>query len=226
MRTPKNIQRLAATLCLSFLIAGLTACADPKNTSDENNTNHRVDRFVTVSDGEFNFREPVLGLDSNGQPMFIVHFDYTNTTLEEKNASLIWMEHIKAFQGDERLETALPPVHFEHSNLTDRINDNILPNDTITAAFCYELIDNTTPVDLIIDKEIYGEEEATKTFNIAGLPQPEKPTPTPTPAPSTQDTPSADDASSAPKAHAGELTPQPVGEPSTKPSGKLPGKIV
>lgn len=230
MRTPDKIMRLTAVLCLTLCAVTLTACTAGESTGSEPTPTPQTEDYIAVSEGDFSFQEPILALDADGQPMLIVPFDYTNTTLEEKNASIIWMDHIRAYQGDQRLETALPPKEFTYSHLTDRINDNILPEKSLTAAFCYELIDNTTPVDLKIDKEIYGDEEMTKTFNLAGLPQQEKPAPTPTPmpepTPTTEEAPPAGEANPAPKAQAENLTPQPVSEPSAKPSPKTPNSIV
>lgn len=175
-------------LILMFLVLfAMTACGDSgtdsngepnnnDNASVENNTNGDVyfkDNEVKINDLKIKITEtkviPVgeTGNEYGDKPVFAIWYETTNLTDEEIDPSTAWISIFTAIQDNNpnsinELEMgALPDEKYLDSQL-----ETIKKDGTVENAVAYELDDSETPVTLVANQGIVGDEIGRQDYEI------------------------------------------------------------
>lgn len=109
------------------------------------------DRTLTAPDGVLKITSIESGTDYDGKPMFYVLFDLTNNTDEAKNIQILYMNFVDASQNNgtttEKLDFAIT-TESPYQEQLDMLSKDLNPGQTASAAYAYEVPDESKPVTL------------------------------------------------------------------------------
>lgn len=118
-----------------------TTTIESNSTEELNLENEEIN--LEYEDGRLEYLSYEVLQDYEGNPLILIHFNFTNTSNENKSAQLLF--DVSVFQNGVECEFG---IMMDTNEAYNNLIKELQPGTTLEVAFPYVLQDTTTPVDL------------------------------------------------------------------------------